>query len=36
METIFLIIIIAITFLTRIINLLAIPIFTDEAIYIRW
>jgi len=25
-----------ITFITRVVNLLAIPIFTDEAIYIRW
>ena len=29
-------ILVIVTFLTRIINLLNIPIFTDEAIYIRW
>ncbi len=36
MELIFIISIAVLTFLTRIINLLAVPIFTDEAIYIRW
>jgi len=36
MEAIPIIIIAAITFITRIVNLLAVPIFTDEAIYIRW
>lgn len=36
MEAVSIIIIAAITFFTRIVNLLAIPIFTDEAIYIRW
>lgn len=36
MELITIIIIAAVTFLTRVINLLNIPIFTDEAIYIRW
>lgn len=36
MEIILLLSIGIITFLTRIVNLLNIPIFTDEAIYIRW
>lgn len=36
MEAVAIIIIAAITFVTRVINLLNIPIFTDEAIYIRW
>lgn len=36
MELITVLIIAAVTFFTRITNLLNIPIFTDEAIYIRW
>ncbi|OGG21559.1 hypothetical protein A3D03_02480 [Candidatus Gottesmanbacteria bacterium RIFCSPHIGHO2_02_FULL_40_13] len=36
MEILTVIIISLITFFTRVINLLNIPIFTDEAIYIRW
>ena len=36
MEILTVIIISLITFFTRLINLLNIPIFTDEAIYIRW
>lgn len=36
MELITVVIIVAATFFTRVINLLNIPIFTDEAIYIRW
>lgn len=36
METLFLLAIVSITFISRFCNLLAIPIFTDEAIYIRW
>lgn len=36
MEIILIILIATGTFITRIINLLNIPIFTDEAIYIRW
>lgn len=36
MEIILIIIIAGVTFLSRIINLTSIPIFTDEAIYIRW
>lgn len=36
MELVTVVFIAAATFITRIINLLTIPIFTDEAIYIRW
>lgn len=36
MELIYIVFISFATFLTRIINLLSVPIFTDEAIYIRW
>lgn len=36
MEIILLYIIAVVTFFSRVINLLKIPIFTDEAIYIRW
>ncbi len=36
MEFITILVIAVATFITRIINLLNIPIFTDEAIYIRW
>lgn len=36
MEVLLLVIISLITFATRITNLLNVPIFTDEAIYIRW
>lgn len=36
MEFVTVILLAALTFFTRIVNLLNIPIFTDEAIYIRW
>lgn len=36
MELMLLILICIVTFTTRVVNLLNIPIFTDEAIYVRW
>src|SRR3989338_4096518 len=36
MDILLIIILSVLTFITRVINLLKIPIFTDEAIYIRW
>lgn len=36
MEAVLIIFFAILTFLTRVINLLNVPIFTDEAIYIRW
>lgn len=35
-ETVLILVISLVTFITRVTNLLNIPIFTDEAIYIRW
>src|SRR3990167_3454130 len=36
MDILLIIILSVLTFITRVINLLKTPIFTDEAIYIRW